>query len=780
MKLRLFHLFLFITIGSVLVVSVTASNAHNTSTHTPEAAQANAQGNDAPVLPDGFMPSIKDYGAKGDGVTDDTAAIQAALDDERVDENGKMLYPSPDDYNGRTKALYFPPGTYLVSDKVGWVGCCLTIHGAGSSKTTIKLIDSAVGFDDPENPKPVIQTEKTNEAFRNNIWHLTVDTGKNNPGAVGVDYIASNHGSMRDVVIRSGDGQGARGIDLTRKWPGPLMIKDVMVEGFDIGIDINHGEYGMTLENITLKNQKQAGLQCATNTVSLRKLTSVNKVPAIRTRNYNYNPEGPGICTMVVLDSELTGGASDVSAIESSGLLYARNITTSGYQSAIEQKGTIVEGANVSEYSSKTEMLFENSPARSLNLPIAETPTFEDPNMENWAGVECTGYYPSCGVAGSLREALDSGKATVYFPFEKRQVYDELTITVPPTVRRIVGYSSITNGGGKNGGGIKFVVADDHTEPLIIEQFGYGIKIEHTGKRTLVLKDSKFRYKSKPGAGNLFLENVEIHNFTMYDSQKVWARQFNNERRGDTKITNNGGQLWVFGIKTEGTGTVLDNRDGAKTEMLGVFVLPAEEFDAEEKKEPIFRSTNASFSAVYSAIAYSEAEKYGAQVIETRGDETRTMLTKDAPMFYSRMGLYVGHNETAPPKPEQTPQVYLPMIQSMSLINADTDEPIAGYETLTDDVTLDLATLPTENLSLRANTEPAQVGSVQFAIDGQVIQTENHLPYVAAGDANSGQNILPMSLPEVGTHTVTVTPYTQPRAQGEAGPPLTFELEIPG
>ncbi|NJM05460.1 hypothetical protein HC891_03465 [Candidatus Gracilibacteria bacterium] len=61
------------------------------------------------------MRSITEYGAKGDGVTDDTAAINAALADGRVDENGDPLYPSPDDYNGRPKALYFPAGVYLCA-----------------------------------------------------------------------------------------------------------------------------------------------------------------------------------------------------------------------------------------------------------------------------------------------------------------------------------------------------------------------------------------------------------------------------------------------------------------------------------------------------------------------------------------------------------------------------------------------------------------------------------------------------------------------------------------
>lgn len=45
-----------------------------------------------------YMPTVKEYGAKGDGVTDDTAAIQKAIDSNA---------------NG---AIAFPPGTYLVSD----------------------------------------------------------------------------------------------------------------------------------------------------------------------------------------------------------------------------------------------------------------------------------------------------------------------------------------------------------------------------------------------------------------------------------------------------------------------------------------------------------------------------------------------------------------------------------------------------------------------------------------------------------------------------------------
>lgn len=53
--------------------------------------------------------NVLDYGAKGDGVTDDTDAINAAIFD-----GDRCAYPC----DSRTTApaiVYFPPGTYLIS-----------------------------------------------------------------------------------------------------------------------------------------------------------------------------------------------------------------------------------------------------------------------------------------------------------------------------------------------------------------------------------------------------------------------------------------------------------------------------------------------------------------------------------------------------------------------------------------------------------------------------------------------------------------------------------------
>ena len=70
------------------------------------------------------------YGAKGDGVTDDTAAILKAIQDN-IQPVSKL----------NENVLYFPNGTYLVSDTLPWKtasgawGSFLTFEGECQRKT---------------------------------------------------------------------------------------------------------------------------------------------------------------------------------------------------------------------------------------------------------------------------------------------------------------------------------------------------------------------------------------------------------------------------------------------------------------------------------------------------------------------------------------------------------------------------------------------------------------------------------------------------------------------
>jgi hypothetical protein len=570
-------------------------------------------------FPAGFMQSVKDYGAVGDGVTDDTAAIQAALSDGRSDSAGN--------YYGLPKALYFPPGKYLVSNTLSWNGCCITLQGAGSSSSIIRLAPGAPGFGGTT-AKAVISTPDGNASFRQNIWHLGISIGPNNPGAVAIDYVSNNNGSVHNVSIMSEDGQGIAGISLTRHYPGPLMMKNVYIHGFQTGIITAAYEYGLTIEGLSLLRQTVAGIQNQQQTINIRNFTSLNTVPAV------INNGGD----VLMIDAALTGGRESAQAIQSSGALYLRNISTTGYNTTLlDSSGTapVTKAGPITEYVAGTpQSLASPVSSSSLNLPVEETPSYADLDLSNWAAFIPTFY----GDTKGLQALLNSGASTIYFPFEAYLSYNETAVTVPDTVKRIVGFSSIVNSStaGTNGGGIRFIVNSTSTSPLVVEQFGYGIKVDHHGTRPIAIKDGRYTYTSYPGAGNLFLEDVELPQVTFQAGQSVWARQVDDEVSG-TKIINNG-TLWLLGIKTEQPGTVINTTKGGQTELLGNLIYPVETLPA---NSIAFQDTDARVSYIYSESVYCSSCGYAVQVSETRNG-TNSQLASNQGLRYL-MHLFVGY-----------------------------------------------------------------------------------------------------------------------------------------
>lgn len=75
--------------------------------------------------------NVKAYGAVGDGVADDTAAIQAAVNDAAAAGSG----------TGAT--VFFPPGTYLVTSTITVAGHWVYLQGAGPKATKIKFVPTA-------------------------------------------------------------------------------------------------------------------------------------------------------------------------------------------------------------------------------------------------------------------------------------------------------------------------------------------------------------------------------------------------------------------------------------------------------------------------------------------------------------------------------------------------------------------------------------------------------------------------------------------------------------
>ena len=114
-------------------------------------------------------------------------------------------------------------------------------------------------------------------------------------------------------------------------------------------------------------------------------------------------------------------------------------------------------------------------------------------------------------------------------------------------------------------------------------------------------------------------------------------------------------------------------------------------------------------------------------------------------------------------------------VTSLTLINADNDQPIMK---LTSGATLDLRTLPTRNLSIRAETA-GTIGSVRFDFDGSIVRYENYSGYTIAGE--DAGDIRPFSKMTAGAHTVAATAYTNQNGGGSVvGAKLSVSFTIVG
>ncbi len=110
-----------------------------------------------------------------------------------------------------------------------------------------------------------------------------------------------------------------------------------------------------------------------------------------------------------------------------------------------------------------------------------------------------------------------------------------------------------------------------------------------------------------------------------------------------------------------------------------------------------------------------------------------------------------------------TPTPGATKVTSVTLVNADTDKDIM---TLTNGAVIDYSKIGTKNINVRANVASGFAGSVQFKLDGAVVNTESYAPITMFGDA--GSDYKPGTFAE-GSRKLSVTDYSGANAQGTAG-----------
>jgi hypothetical protein len=594
---------------------------------------------------DAGVLNVRDYGVVGDGKTDDTAAINKII----REMFGAEREPS-EFLGGRTFSryrtppfIYFPDGTYLVSGPIeskrsdhGWSGgwmAGLLLVGESRDGTIIKLADNADGYGDAETSKPVIITgsesdKRTkpgdkpisgggNRAFRHSVINLTVDVGNGNPGATAIDYVASNRGTIERVTVKAGENSGHTGLKMTRNWPGPALLKDFRVEGFDIGIDTRHYQYSMTFEDIELIGQRSFGVRNDNNAYFFHRLTSRNEVPVISSTGSNSQ--------IVVVDGLFEGGASDAAAVIGAGHFYLRDVKVDGYGKGVEATGKVGEDApsgSIDFYVTRSFTL-GGAEAKPMRLEIADSTTMFDiiaevPTSE-WVNVQDHGAMPGGeDDTSGIQAALDTGAAVVYLPVGSYSVTGE--IVVPETTRLLLGMQSAigVNKANRESGDLAQLRIPGDGESFTVEHIAFGaVGLIQDGERSVSFrhidagtaggagKHGQGYTNTERGSGDVhFDDTIGPKPVVVRHPQRLFARQLNIEFGQDPLVRNYGGDLWLFGYKTEGSMPAL-RQDGGRTELLGGLLYPLKNGPAVPGPAIDIRGGTASLSYVENGRGYS-------------------------------------------------------------------------------------------------------------------------------------------------------------------------------
>lgn len=632
---------------------------------------------DLPPLPplyDEFVPpksagffNVREapFFAKGDGIADDTLAIQNALCGKNEGQ--------PNGGGSIDRVVYFPAGTYLVRDTLDW--CTgykryTTLQGQSRDGVILRLAPGSPGFGDPEHPAPVLsmvgdvpgqKIDGMAWSFRNTILDLTIEIGEDNPGAIGVSYLASNQGTLRNVTLRAADGSGAIGLDLRTPVQGPALIRHVDIRGFDVGVDV--ARIGsMVFEDLWLAGQRTAGIRSDGLRMAIHRLRSRNCVPAF--------VDAEDSAFTVLVDAELDGDAPDVPAIETRGFLYARDVATAGYAAALRVRDELPLGdlGKIDEFATipLRQAFTADVTYASLKLPIEPTPEVPWGPIDAWADVRefgaksnVSGYNqpakPGDDATAAIQAALDSGAPAVFLPNGIYTVRD--TLRVRGDVVRIHGMDSVLKVAPplSTSGKPVFRIEDGAAARVVIERIDTDfandgsdcVFVEHATPRPVVLRNLSINrcraYAAADAAagGALFVEDITGSDWRL-GAQQAWFRQFNPEGGKSSapdapigeamrKISVQGGTAWIFGMKTEGTGLIAEALGGASVELLGSLTQATTYVPA---THPAIHNVDSDVSVVASENDDPYA-LYPTIVREVRDGLARTLINYDLPARFS-------------------------------------------------------------------------------------------------------------------------------------------------
>lgn len=592
------------------------------------------------------LDARRDFGAKGDGKTDDTAALQAAIEASSGGTANRRL----------TSVLFIPNGTYRVTDTlVVKNGIGPWVYGESRDGVVIRLADGV-----STNVRAVLRTHpkesgKTSaDWFMRNFRNFTVDVG-NNPEVDGIRFYGNNSSIVQNVRVI---GRGKVGINAGfYDQNGPNLIQDCEIDGFETGVR-SAWSWGETISRVTVRNCRKEGLYVSATAVGVEDFIVENTPCAVRNDFPNDWRHWGGVLALV--GGKFTAKNSEQPAIDNRSVLYARDVKTSGFKVALrnekKEDATALAESNITEFTSSSAKHLFDGPTNSLHLTIKREPEMAwETDMNKWVCANEFGakFDDNKDDTAALQKAIDDAAAT-----KKTVVYLRGTgggdpnwyningeVRVHGSVRLIIGLGFGRVIGGTNGA---FVV-DDSSAPVVkfqnLQAFGgRHVAVENrSAKNTLVVEGCDLKIVGA-GRGDIFATDCPSHVELRSPGQKMWARQLNPEGTSDTGLVRNAGaDLWVLGVKFEGAGVRFKTSDAGRTEVFGMFNYGPGNLKKDDAR-PALEIDNASFSiAGLREINFGDAT-YPIKVRERRGETTRT-LGSDKEDGWIGWALYRGGKE---------------------------------------------------------------------------------------------------------------------------------------
>lgn len=553
--------------------------------------------------------------------------------------------------------LYLPNGVYNLKESVAYSGdivadCAgvtytkqngfvregmagIKLFGQSRDGVILKLLPDAVGFNDIQNPKPVVSFSHELTTFNNapagfQFRNFTIQT-QDHLGAVGLNFFGANNARIDNIKI-VGSSKAVSGLDIT-KASAHGYYSNITIEGFQNGIRIDgiNGSSFPVLEYVTLKNQSAAAITNYGCAATLRKIKSDNNCPAIimGIRKSPVLAAGEYIKpSLVLIDSyfkNLNNKSNNTAFTVSDGYLFLRNIKTDGYKTVLNQDNMIVKNISgiIDEYRSHD---FLYSPGRvrasdikSLNLKIEEVPDVKwQADFTKWVMVPGGADDAKSSVnddGPAIQKVINGLKGKGYILYFPKNFYRlDKPVKISPAVSQLIGMDTHTTSSKDEdeNANYAFIIAEPSDEILLVNGMLFnGNGIYQTQKRTVFFEGSRSRtdlysYQNNSSLPNIvFINNGNKFAVKPLVNVAAYARFIDNEQRshvGQFNVKGRSSLFWILGCKTEPPVNTFHAADGAKLEVLGG--LGNRTRHGRTGDNPLVLNDNANVSVIFSVNGF--------------------------------------------------------------------------------------------------------------------------------------------------------------------------------